>query len=102
MIRIIYLSISAILCLSGIIGTYDGTLGMLMRFTYLSNTVVLLMMVWQILLTIVNVSGKKQREFKIPAVVKDMVIMCSSNTFLTFGYLLYLLDCIPGGKRARK
>lgn len=84
-VRLLYLIITAGLCLSGIIEAYDGTAGMLKYFTYISNIMVFIMLLCQIIIVFINMIGRRQGDkiLRIPAVIKGWIVICISFTFLT-------------------
>lgn len=88
--RIIYLITLAGLCFWGMLETFDGTAGMFMYFTYISNALVLLMTLSQMVILFFNIGSKRQKEHKlqIPPVLVGVVLMCISFTFLTVFFVL--------------
>ena len=59
-LRIIYLIMLAGLCLWGMLETFDGTAGMFMYFTYISNALVLLTTLSQVVILFMNKKGNCQ------------------------------------------
>ena len=91
LLRIIYLIAVGALCFSGIKEAYKGSLlGLLRYFTNISNLMVFLMILCQLVLIFVNIIGKRQgdSQLKIPAMIKGWVVVCISFTFLTCFFVL--------------
>lgn len=89
-VRIIYLAILAGICFWGMLQAFDGTMGMFMYFTYISNAMVLLTSLAQIgiLLNCVISKKKPSGNLQIPAMIRGVVLICISFTFLTIIFVL--------------
>ena len=84
-LRLAYSLVTAALCLSGVIEAYDGTAGIFMYFTYLSNILVFLVLVCQSVFIVINLIKKRPPEetLEIPGFVKGGTVVCISFVFLT-------------------
>ena len=83
LLRIIYLIAVGALCFSGIKEAYKGSLlGLLRYFTNISNLMVFLMILCQLVLIFVNIVGKRQGDnrnpFKMPSIYRMLqhIIWC--------------------------
>lgn len=78
--RLIYSAVLAVLAVSGLVEVFDGTFGMFMFYTYLSNALVAVIFLIQTVFCIMELAGKPIR---IPSSLKGFTALAILFTFLT-------------------
>lgn len=79
--RLIFTAAAAVLCGSGILGGFNGTPGIFLYFTYLSNILIFLVFAAQTVLGTINIIGKKN--YEVPSGLKGLAVISIVFTFLT-------------------
>lgn len=85
-IRLVFDAAAMVICGSGILGGFDGTPDIFLYFTYLSNILIFLIFASQIVISIINIAGKKN--YEIPAGLKGFAVISIVFTFLTVFFVL--------------